>query len=387
MTLPFLPYAKQSIVKQDILSVSNALGENLITRGPIVEQFENAIARYCGAPFAVAFSSGTAALMGAYFAANLTLFDHVISTPNTFIASIGVPIQIGIRPTFIDIDSSTGHFDLKDLQNHIAQFQSTRGRPFIIPVHFAGIAIDMKRLQKNCVNHEAVIIEDAAHALGSQYPSGEMVGSCAYSDMTMFSFHPAKTITTGEGGMVTTKDPELYHRLRLFRDNGIEREDPYVIKGAKNGYYEVDAITGNYHLTSFQAALGLSQMKRLKSFITKRRFLVECYRKRLKSFPHLRMLMDEQDELTAFHLLVVQIDFQAYKKSREEVMSRLKEKGIGTQVHYIPLYHHPILKNQPISKLPRMENYYEQTLSLPLFYDLQEEDVDRVCKELKVALS
>jgi UDP-4-amino-4,6-dideoxy-L-N-acetyl-beta-L-altrosamine transaminase len=380
----FLPYAKQSICEEDIQAVARALKEEWITRGPLVQLFEQTIANYCDVPYAVAFNSGTAALMAAYFAACLTPFDRVISTPNTFIATIGAAIQAGIRPSFIDIDRSTGNLDLHQLGNY-RNFRSTRGRLFIIPMHFSGMAIDMAQLNRYIYYPEVIIIEDAAHALGSIYPCGQKVGSCIFSHMTIFSFHPAKTLTTGEGGMVTTRDPELYHRLQLFRNNGIERSAPYLIQHAAPGYYEVQAITGNFNLTSFQAALGLSQFKRLNDFISKRRLLVKHYRQRLGQVPYLTLFTDKQDANTAFHLFVVQIDFAAYGRKREEIMQALNDKGIGSQVHYIPLYHHPILHmDNDIERInyPNMEIYYQQALSLPLYFDLEISDVDRICDDL-----
>jgi dTDP-4-amino-4,6-dideoxygalactose transaminase len=384
MTLPFLPYAKQSIQEEDLQAVAEALKGEWITRGPLVQLFEQAVADYCDVPYAVAFNSGTAALMAAYFAARLTPFDRVISTPNTFIATIGAPIQIGIRPQFVDIDRSTGNLNLSQLESHLS-FRSTRGRPFLVPIHFAGLAMDMAELDRYICHPEAVVIEDAAHAFGSFYPTGQKVGSCAFSHMTIFSFHPAKIMTTGEGGMVTTRDPELYQRLKLFRDNGIERTPPHLAGVTVPGYYEVHAITGNFNFTSFQAALGLSQLKRIENFISKRRALIKCYRHYFQHIPHCTLLTAEQDDFTAFHLFVVQIDFKAYQITREEVMRVLKEKGIGSQVNYIPLYYHPVLKNERCNeqlKYPETETYYHQVLSLPLYFDLAESDVDRICREL-----
>lgn len=384
MTLPFLPYAKQSIQEEDRQAVAAALNEEFITRGPLVRLFEETVAGYCGAPYAVAFSSGSAALAAAYFAARLCPSDRVISTPNTYIATVEAAIPLGIRPSFVDIDRSTGNIDLAKL-TPLLKIQSTRGRPFIVPVHFAGVAVNMAELDSLICHPDAVVIEDAAHALGSSYPTGEKVGSCAYSQMTIFSFHPAKTITTGEGGMVTTRDPELYHRLQLFRGNGIERSDPYLSHPEALGYYEVHASTGNFNFTSFQAALGLSQLKRLEAFAAKRRRLVQRYRQYLSDQANITLLTDQQLEKTAPHLFVVQIDFNACKISRQSVMHKLKEKGIGSQIHYIPLYDHPVLKCDIWSekgKYPEMEIYYQQALSLPLYFDLLDEDVDRICREL-----
>lgn len=382
MSLPFLPYAKQSIHPDDIAAVAAALNEDLITRGPPVKAFEEAIASYCGASYAVAFCNGTAALMAAYFAAELNPFDRVVSTPNTFIASVGIPVRMGIPVSFVDIDCKTGNMDLEGLKPFF-QIPSSRGRPFVVPVHFAGIAMDMDALNHSLSHPDVVVIEDAAHAIGSSYPTGEKVGSCAYSDMTMFSFHPAKTVTTGEGGMVTTNNLDYYRRLLLYRDNGIVREKAGL---QIPGYYEVQAVTGNFHLTSFQGALGLSQLKRLEDFILKRRRLVKLYRSYLKGIPHLSLFTDEFDAQTAFHLMVVQIDFSKYRTKREAVMESLKRKGIGTQVHYIPLYRHPVLKHSSDEwegKFPETESYYAQALSLPLYFDLKEKEVERVCKALR----
>lgn len=378
-----IPYAKQSIDESDIQCVAKSLKEELITRGPLVQRFEEEIAHYCDAPYAVAFNSGTSALMAAYFAARLSPHDRVISTPNTFIATVGAPIQLGISPTFADIDPSTGNMDLHALSN-LLRYRPTRGRPFIVPVHFSGIAVDMAKVDQ-LINHpEAVVIEDAAHAIGSTYPSGEKVGSCAFSHMTIFSFHPAKTITTGEGGMVTTKEKEFYHRLQLYRNNGIERNAPYLLKPEAPGYYEVHHITGNFNFTSFQAALGLNQLKRIDNFISKRRLLVKRYRRNLAGIANISLLTDVHDEYTAFHLFPVQIDFQAFNTTREKLMQALQEKGIGSQVHYIPLYRHPVLgkREDDFLQFPKTELYYQQALSLPLYYDLTESQVDLVCHEL-----
>ncbi|MFI0434123.1 MAG: DegT/DnrJ/EryC1/StrS family aminotransferase [Parachlamydiaceae bacterium] len=383
-TRSYLPYAKQSISEEDIQAVADALKEEWITRGPLVQEFEQACATYLQVPYAIAFNSGTAALMAAYFAAGLCSFDRVISTPNTFIATLGGAIEIGIAPCFIDIDRLTGNMDMTQVTDQF-DFSLKRGRPFIVPVHFSGLALDMEKLS-NAISHpDAVIIEDAAHALGSFYPCGQKVGNCVYSDMTIFSFHPAKSLTTGEGGMVTTRNPEFYHRLQLFRNNGIERHAPYLRQPEADGYYEVQAISGNFNFTSFQAALGLSQLRRLDRFIEKRRKLVKLYRKRLANIPHLILFHDNQDESSAFHLFVVQIDFAAYRTTREKVMRQLHDQGIGTQVHYIPLYHHPVVRArrelQGVNH-PNMELYYQQTLSLPLYVDLREEEIERICHAL-----
>lgn len=383
--MTFIPYAKQSISEDDLEEVKKALEGPVITRGPLVHRFENEMAEYCGARYAVAFSSGSAALAGAYYAAKAGPHDRIFTTPNTFVSSVGTGMQRGSSPVFIDLDPATGSFDLQSLLINANQ-PTTRGRSLVMAVHFGGLPIDMEKMDAQLTNPDVIVIEDAAHAIGTRYPrGGPRIGSCAWSHLTAFSFHPVKNITTGEGGLVTTNDPELHHRLLLFRGNGIEREPERFEGEIAPWKYEVQDITNNFHLTDFQAALGLSQLKRLEEFIEKRRLLIKRYREKLQGEPHIHLLTDAYDEHTAFHLCVSQIDFEAAGKTRAEVMTRLKEEGIGTQVHYIPLYHHPYFKrlSGEISEyFPHTESYYKKALSLPLYYDLSLEEVDRVVTSL-----
>lgn len=387
--LPFLPYAKQSIDASDIDAVASSLREAIITRGPHVEAFEKEIANYCGARFGVAFNSGTTALTAAYYAAQTGPYDRVITTPNTFVGTVTGGIQFQATPVLVDIDLETGCLNLDQaIQN--ANAPQSRGRPILVPVHLAGLPVDIQRLDSELTNPEAIIIEDAAHAIGTSYsPDGPKVGSCAWSQMTVFSFHPAKTMTTGEGGLVTTQDEELCHRLRLFRNNGIVR-DPRFLKAPPQPWtYEVCDLTTNTNFVDMQAALGISQLKRLELFIEKRRQLMRTYRELLAPVKEIQLLTSQHDQHTAFHLCVALIDFDARKKSRAEVMTRLKERGIGTQVHYIPLYRHPYFVERwgEIQEFfPHTETYYSRALSLPLFYDMTLGDVERVVKELKACL-
>ncbi len=379
MTENFLPYGRQCIQQGDIQAAGAQLLEPLITRGPKVEAFERAVADYCGVEFAVAFSSGTAALQACYFAGEVSPHDRILSSPNTFFASV-IGVGSGAKAEFIDIDRTTGCLSLEKLSEQLA-LPATRGKSWVVPVHFAGIAVDMVDLEESIADPTVVTIEDAAHAIGSSYPSGEKVGCCSYSDMTVFSFHPVKTLTTGEGGMVTTHDQKLYERLRLFRNNGIvPRPDigPWA--------YEVQAITGNFHLTDFQAALGLAQLERLDATADKRRELVSEYRKNLEG---VQLFDKKHDDNTCYHLMVAQIDFERVGRSRAEVMEALREKGVGTQVHYVPVYKHPVIQNGSKweKECPQMEAYYEQALTLPLYPEMTTSDVRRVSEAVSEVLA
>lgn len=389
----FIPYARQSISASDIDAVVYALQSPMITRGANVEAFEQAIAQYCGAQFAVALNSGSTALIAACHAAQTTVNDCVISTPNTFVASVNAATRYGAKPVLIDIDRSTGNLDLNRLEEVLKSDKRSRGKNVIIPVHFAGLPVDMQRLESLIRSPDTVVIEDAAHALGSKYADGQMVGCCAWSDMTIFSFHPVKTITTGEGGMVLTNNPDLYHRLKRFRNNGIERNPDLFeaeVEERFEGYYEVKEATNNYNFTEFQAALGLSQLERIDQFIQKRRQLIAKYRELLKGVSNLQMLTDTMDDRTAFHLCVVQIDFAAYNTTRSQLVQDLGECGVGTQVHYIPVYRHPFFKERygDIREcFVETEKYYSQALSLPLYYELEMSDVEFVVETLKKSLA
>lgn len=372
--MPYIPYAHQSIDDSAVEAAAAALRGDMITRGEAVEAFEKAVAAYCGAEFAVAFNSGSSALLAAYHAAELNPMDRVITTPNSFVATIGPAFLKGVNVLFVDIDRASGNLNVEQTAAAINSPHS-RGRTFVVPVHYAGIAVDMRTLDTLMKNPDVVVIEDAAQAFGSYYPDGKTrVGSCAWSQMTIFSFHPAKIITTGEGGMVTTNDPALYERLKLYRNNGIQRKSTWE--------YDIAELSGNFHMTEFQAALGQAQLKRIDEFLKKRRALVKAYRERLEGFTLLH-----DDENMAPHLFVIQSEFA--KKPRQQVIQELHEKGIGTQIHYIPIYRFAFykkLKGDVSENFPEMERFYREALTLPLHVDLTTRDVGKIVSALQEAV-
>ncbi len=382
------PYGKQSISQGDIEEVAKALTQSVITRGQQVKAFEDAIASYVDAPFAVAFSNGSQALWAAYAAIKLSSRDTVITSPNTFVSTASYASRVSAQVEFVDIDLQSGNMDLDLLKEKIG-LNKTQGRFVIAPVHFAGIPVDMRKLEQSITNPNWITIEDAAHALGSKYPSGEMVGSCSYSDMTVFSFHPVKTITSGEGGMVTTKNEELYKRLLMLRNSGIERDALDHLNHPEAWYYEVHECFCQANMTEFQAALGISQLSRIDSFIKKRRELVARYRLRLQGLPGVSLFSDAWDQYSAYHLFVVQIDFERFGITRTQFMNQLKEWGFGTQLHYVPMYRHSIFGKKlhvEIQNHLNMERYFETAISLPLHVELDEEMVDVLCEKMQAFL-
>lgn len=367
----FLAYARHAIEERDVESVAAVLRSSSLTRGQTTAEFERAVAEYCGAAYAVAFNSGSVALRAACVAAKLCPHDTFLTTPNSFIATAACAAGYGVAPVFIDINLS-GNIDLNGLEPNLYQRKS-RGQKLVMAVHYGGIPVDIKALSRSVSSLNTTIIEDGAAALGSRYDARHRVGSCRWSDMTVFSFHPAKLITTGEGGMVTTNSELFAERLRAFRNNGL-------------GHGQLaESLSSNYHLTDFQAALGLSQLKRIDAIIAKRKQVIQWYQSHLKKVP-CRLLIELTSRLVAPHLAVILVDFAGLGITRESTIQYLFEKGIGTQVHYTPIYRHPAFHNQfkNLSPyFPCMEKFHSQALSLPLHSEVCEEDVVEVCRALK----
>lgn len=358
-------YGHQTISQSDINAVSETLASDFLTCGPAVKAFEQMICDYTGAKYCVAVSNATAGLHIAALAAGLKKGDEAITTPITFLSSANCICFVGATPVFADIDSETANIDPREIEKHV-----TEKTKALIPVHFAGQSCDMEAISDIAKKHNLIVIEDAAHAIGSEYKTTK-VGSCAYSDMTVFSFHPVKTITTGEGGAVTTNNKELYDKLCAFRAHGMHKDGDMQ----NTWEYEMRELGYNYRMTDFQAALGISQLKRLDVFKSRRREIVDYYNKNL-GLPHLT----ERDFSNAcFHLYPVLVD------NRRDFYFKAREKGLNLQVHYIPVHTQPYYAQFGYKNgdFPKAENYYEHCISLPLYPALTDEDLAEIVKRLK----
>jgi UDP-4-amino-4,6-dideoxy-N-acetyl-beta-L-altrosamine transaminase len=387
-----IPYGKHHIDEEDIQAVVNVLRSGILTQGPIIEQFEREIARYVGARYAIAVSSGTAALHLAALAAGVGPGSALITSPITFVASANAGLYAGGSVVFADIDPQTINMSPNSLAIALANNPNTKA---VIPVHFAGLPCDMPAIKLLADNAGAVVIEDAAHALGASYPEGGKVGSCSHSLMTIFSFHPVKAIAAGEGGMITTNDETIYRKLLRIRSHGINKLDDALempSQAKTNGeanpwYYEMQELGFHYRITEMQCALALSQFRKLDQFIVRRCTLAKKYDESFATFKNCRPAQIMGRDFSGHHLYVLRIDFNSAGINRVELMRKLKDRGIGSQVHYIPVPIQPYYRKLGLNleDFPDAINYYEEALSIPLFYDLtdaQQKHIVTVFKDL-----
>lgn len=383
-----IPYARQSISQADIDAVVEVLRSDWLTQGPCIGRFEHEVAAYCGAQHAVAVSNGTAALHIACLALGLGPGDLAWTSANTFVASANCARYCGADVDFVDIDPQTYNMSTAALEEKLATAERVARLPkIVIPVHFGGQSCDMRTIARLAERYGFRVIEDASHAIGADYLS-QKVGTCRYSDITVFSFHPVKLMTTGEGGMLMTNDSAIARRLGLLRTHGITRDQEQVV-GKSEGpwYYEQVALGFNYRMTDMQAALGSSQLRRLDDFLARRRELVRRYDLALEE-SSLTAPKEIESGKSAWHLYVIQLDTDALAVSRGDVFLRMREQGILVNVHYIPVYRQPYYRDIGFDPrdFPNCEQYYERALSLPLFFDLTAAEQDKVIEVLRESL-
>ena len=373
----FIPYGRQSIDEEDIQAVVDVLKSDYLTTGPKVSEFEKTVADYVGARYAVAVSNGTAALHIACLAAGIGEGDEVITTPITFAASANCVLYCGGTPVFADIKKDTYNIDPEDIERKI-----TNKTKAIIPVHYTGQPCEMDAIHEIAKRHNLVVIEDGAQVISGEY-QGKKVG--ALSDMTTFSFHPVKPVTTGEGGAVTTNDEGLYEKLKLYHTHGITREAKFMENSSLPGndgawYYEQLELGYNYRITDIQCALGISQMKKLDRFAEHRRKLAARYNELLADCDKVIIPYQHPDCLSSWHLYMIQVPAER----RKEIFEKLRESGIGVNVHYIPVYKLPYYQKHGYAdvRCPNAEEFYSRAITLPIYVDMTEEQVEYVAKTL-----
>ena len=372
-------YGRQNVTEDDVKAVSEVLVSDYITCGPTVKELEKNLADYCQAKYAVAVSNGTAALHCACIAAGLGPGDEVITTPLTFAASANCALYVGATPVFADINPKTYNIDPESIRAHI-----TDKTKAVVAVDFTGQCVENEKIRAICDEYNLIFIEDAAHAIGSAY-NGKKVGSLA--DMTCFSFHPVKTITCGEGGAITTNNEELYHKLVLAHTHGITKEDEFMEEAPHEGpwYYEQISLGYNYRLTDFQAAMLISQLKKLDSFKERRQAIVKKYNEAFKDIPEIIVQQEIPESDTCRHLYIIRLDLDKLKCTRREFFDAMSAENVQCQVHYVPVYYFPYYKRLGFKEglCPNAEEVYKGILSIPLYPTLTDKDTDDVIEAVK----
>lgn len=383
-----IPYGRQDISEQDIQAVIDVLRSEFLTQGPLVPAFEKAVAEYCSVTHAVAVNSATSALHIACLALGVGKDDIVWTSPVTFVASANCALYCGATVDFVDIDARTYNMSVGALENKLEKAEREGKLPkVVIPVHLSGQSCEMKKIHALGVKYGFRIIEDASHAIGGKY-MGAPVGNCIYSDITVFSFHPVKIITTGEGGMCVTNNPELANSLARLRSHGIVRH-PGEMTQVPDGpwYYQQIELGYNYRMTDMQAALGLSQIKRLDEFVTTRHKIAERYNEMLKE-DWLELPWQHPDSYSGLHLYIIRVKEKVKQVSHLQLFERLRNSGILVNLHYIPVYRQPYYQKFGYNKsdFPEAEAYYAEAISIPMFVTLTEEQqaevVERIVKPI-----
>ena len=383
-----IPYGRKDINQTDIDAVIAVLQSDFLTQGPAVPAFEKAVSDYCGVQYAVAVNSATSALHIACLVLGVGKGDIVWTTPITFVASANCALYCGATVDFVDIDSLTYNISVESLAEKLADAKKADKLPkVLIPVHLCGQSCDMKGLYALSQQYGFKIIEDASHAIGGKY-KGESIGNCRYSDITIFSFHPVKIITTAEGGMAMTNSAHLAKRMQLLRSHGITR-DSNDMTHAPDGpwYYQQIDLGFNYRMTDLQAALGLSQMRRLDEFVKKRHAIAKRYNLLLADLP-VKTPWQHEDSYSGLHLYVIRLKISEISKTHRQVFESLRTRGIGVNLHYIPIYHQPYYEELgfKVGNFPESEQYYVEAISLPMYPGLTEVQQDQVVAAIREAI-
>jgi len=377
----YIPYGRHWISDDDIQLVVDVLESDWLTQGPKIEEFEKEISAYCGSNYAVVFNSGTSALHAAFSVLGLDKDDEFITTPNTFVATANAGLHTGIKPIFVDIEEDTGNLNTSKVEERITE--RTR---LIVPVHYSGHPVDMGKIYEIAERKNLYVIEDACHALGAKY-KGYKTGGCNYSDMTVFSFHPVKHITTGEGGAVLTNNKDFYKKLLMSRSHGIEKRS-FINKPDGDWYYEMQSLGYNYRMTDIQAALGISQLRKSDKFIDRRKEISRLYDSEFRDNPWFDIPPVRSYASSSYHLYPIRFKDEFIQR-KKEIFSRLKERGFGVQVHYIPVYWHPFYKNMGYKKgiCPIAEDFYFKELSLPIYPAMNGEEQRYVIEGINTVMS
>ena len=381
-------YGKQDVNESDIQAVEDVLRSDFLTQGPAIERFENKVAAYCGVKYAVAVTNATSALHIACLAAGLGEGDLLWTSPITFVASANCARYCGADVDFVDIDEKTYNMSVPALEEKLQQAKRKGRLPkIVVPVHLAGQSCDMRAMRQLAEEYGFTLLEDASHAVGADYLDTK-VGSCRFSDMTVFSFHPVKIITTGEGGMVLTNNKELYEKLVLYRSHGITRDPDKMTHAADGAWYYQQIFLGyNYRMTDIQAALGCSQMEHLDDFVERRRTLAQQYDALLKGLPLVTpYVMD--GTVPSWHIYIVRMNCRQIKKSKQQIFVEMKERGIALNLHYIPVHRQPYYEKLGFRQgdFPHSEKYYEEAFTLPLYYSLTDAEQEQIVNCLQEIL-
>lgn len=400
----FLPYGKQSINDKDIDAVCQTLKSNFLTTGPKSKEFEEKLCNNTGAKYAIAFNSGTSALMAACYCAGFNEKHEVITTAMSFVATSNCLLKTKTLPVFCDIEKGTLNIDLNKIELFIKKHYTQKKNMLInkytgrilkgfIPVHFAGHPIQMKKLKEIAQRFSLTIIEDAAHALTSSFyadNSWQKTGSCKYSDMTMFSFHPVKHITTGEGGAITTNNIKLYKKLQMYKSHGITRDREMKINHLGDWHYEMHFLGENYRMTDISASLGISQLSKSNQFAKKRAAIASKYLNNLANCQEIELPEEKKWAQSSWHIFVIKLKLHLLKADRNTIFNALRAENIGVNIHYIPIYHHPFYQKNKLffaENLDVTENVFNQIITIPLFPEMKQKDIMDVINAIRKVTS